>query len=151
DLGPSHCLATPDCCATIVSANRSCYRAQSYATARLLAQRLDLAPDATSVAFQSRLGRTPWIKPWTDEALVALAKRGVRRLAVMCPSFVADCLETLEEIGIRAAETFRAAGGEALTLVPCVNSDPRWAEAVAQMLRAAVGETAEPLALPAPA
>jgi ferrochelatase len=151
DLGHSHCLGAADCCAAIVSANRSCYRAQSYATARLLAQRLELAPDATSVAFQSRLGRTPWIKPWTDEALVDLAKRGVRRLAVMCPSFVADCLETLEEIGIRADETFREAGGEALTLIPCVNSDPRWVDAVARMLRAAVGEAAEPLALPPPA
>jgi ferrochelatase len=151
DFSGSHCLASPDCCAAIVPANRSCYRAQSYATARGLAQRLDLAPTATSVSFQSRLGRTPWIKPWTDEVLVDLAKRGVRRLAVMCPSFVADCLETLEEIGIRADETFREAGGEALTLIPCVNSDPRWADAVARMLRAAVGESSEPLALPAPA
>lgn len=148
--GPRHCLETPDCCAAIVPANRSCYRAQCFATARLLAQRLELSPDATSVAFQSRLGRTPWIKPWTDEALVALAKRGVRRLAVMCPSFVADCLETLEEIGIRGDQTFRDAGGEALTLIPCVNSDPRWADTVAQMLRTAVGEATEPLALPSP-
>lgn len=151
DLGRPHCLETADCCDAIASANRSCYRAQSYATARLLAQRLELTADTTSVAFQSRLGRTPWIKPWTDKALVELAQRGVRRLAVMCPSFVADCLETLEEIGIRADATFRAAGGEALTLVPCVNSDPRWVEAVAQMLRAAVGEAAAPVALPSPA
>ncbi|MCB9730557.1 MAG: ferrochelatase [Deltaproteobacteria bacterium] len=147
DLRPPHCLTAPDCCASIVPANRSCYRAQSYATARLLAQRLELGPDATSVSFQSRLGRTPWIKPWTDEVLVALARRGVRRLAVMCPSFVADCLETLEEIGIRADASFRQAGGEALTLIPCVNSHPMWASAVAGMLREAVGEQ---LALPSP-
>ena len=87
------------------------------------------------VCFQSRLGRAPWIRPFTDERLPELAAAGVRRLAVLCPSFVADCLETIEEIGIRAKEDFRAHGGKELTLVPCLNSDPAWLDAVAQIAR----------------
>ena len=138
---PRPCPApTATCCDAIGVANRYCYRAQCYATARGLATRLGLAADGHSVAFQSRLGRTPWIKPYTDVLLDELARRGVKRLAVLCPAFVADCLETLEEIGIRAREQFRAAGGEELTLVPCVNAAPAWADAVAAMARAHAAE-----------
>jgi ferrochelatase len=125
-----HCLASPTCCDAIVAANRNCYRAQSYATARALAAALGLQAPAWSVSFQSRLGRTPWIRPYTDVVLDELAAKGVKRLAVFCPAFVADCLETLEEIGMRAREQFRAAGGEELVLVPSLNSTPAWADAV---------------------
>ena len=100
-----------------------------------MAQRLALAEGAYEISFQSRLGRTPWIQPYTDLLLPALAKRGVRRLAVMCPTFVADCLETLEEIGIRGRESFLAAGGEELVLVPSLNSHPAWVQAVVRMAR----------------
>jgi ferrochelatase len=86
------------------------------------------------VSFQSRLGRTPWIKPYPDEVIPALAQRGVKRLAVFCPAFVADCLETLEEIGIRARHDFIAAGGEALELVPSLNAHPRWVDAVEDLI-----------------
>jgi ferrochelatase len=130
------CLAREDCCDRLGPDNRRCYRAQCFATARALATRLELAPGAWSVAFQSRLGRTPWIRPFTEEALDALAARGVRRLAVACPSFVADCLETVEEIGIRGRERWLAAGGEAFELVPCVNAEPGWVETVAGWIRA---------------
>lgn len=130
-----HCLASPGCCDVPAPAHRRCYRAQCTATARALAERLALAPDAWSLAFQSRLGRTPWIRPYTDERLPELAARGVRRLAVVCPSFVADCLETLEEIGIRAREQWHAAGGEELRLVPSLNSHPTWISALASLLR----------------
>jgi len=140
DLGSGRCRFSQDCCAAITEENRFCYRAQSYATARAMAAQLGLEEGGWSVSFQSRLGRTPWIQPYTDEVVPALAKRGVKRLAVACPSFVADCLETLEEIGIRAREDFLEAGGEALKLIPCVNADPRWARAVADMARAAAGE-----------
>jgi ferrochelatase len=85
------------------------------------------------VCFQSRLGRTPWITPHTDVLLDGLPKTGVKRLAVMCPAFVADCLETLEEIGMRAKDQFKAAGGEELTLVPSLNATPAWVDAVAAM------------------
>ena len=75
----------------------------------------------------------PWIRPYTDEALPELAKRGVKTLAVLCPAFVADCLETVEEIGLRAAEQWKALGGERLVLVPSLNASPRWVEAVADL------------------
>ena len=129
--GGRHCLQSDSCCDAIGPNNRNCYRAQCHATARTLAARLGIAEDMYSVTFQSRLGRTPWIKPYTDEVLVDLAKRGVKRLAVFCPAFVADCLETLEEIGMGAREDFIAAGGEDLRLVPSLNGHPAWIEAVA--------------------
>jgi ferrochelatase len=130
DPGGRHCLVRPDCCARIGPENQACYRAQCCATARELAQRLALADGAWSVSFQSRLGRTPWIGPYTDQVLPELARRGVRRLLVFCPAFVADCLETLEEIGLRGREAFRAAGGEELLLVPSLNASPEWVDAV---------------------
>lgn len=135
DPSGAHCLQRPDCCAAIGVDNRACYRAHCFATARLLRQRLGLAEPMTSVSFQSRLGRTPWIRPFTDVEIVELARRGVRRLAVYCPAFVADCLETLEEVGIRAAEAFTAAGGEALQLVPGLNDHPAWVHALATIIR----------------
>jgi ferrochelatase len=137
DPTAQHCLIKDDCCAAIGDANRSCYRAQCYATTRALAAALELTSDQHSVSFQSRLGRTPWIQPFTDHVLPELAERGVRRLAVICPSFTADCLETLEEIGMRAAEQWQELGGTALRLIPAVNSDPRWVSAVVQLLRSA--------------
>ncbi len=137
-----HCLEREDCCAAVSAANRDCYRAQCFATTRALAAALALPPERTGTAFQSRLGRTPWIEPYTDRVLPELAARGVRRLAVLCPSFVADCLETIEEIGIRAREQWASCGGESLLLVPCVNAEPDWADAVAQMFRQASSRAA---------
>ena len=99
-----------------------CYRAQCFATAHALATALGLPKDRYTVAFQSRLGRDPWIKPATDELIPQLARSGIRSLAIVSPSFVADCLETLEEIGIRAKESFLQAGGDSFYAVPCVNS-----------------------------
>ena len=131
-----HCLASADCCEVIVDANRNCYRAQCYVTAKALAAKLTL-PE-WSVSFQSRLGRTPWIRPYTDEVILELAGRGVKRLAVFCPAFTADCLETLEEIGIRAAEDFVSAGGETLELVPSLNAHPTWLDAAAELVKRAL-------------
>jgi ferrochelatase len=102
------------------------YRAQCYATSQALAKQLELAPDFYCTTFQSRLGRTPWIKPFTDEMLIELAAQGIKRVAVACPSFVCDCLETLEEIGMRAQEQWLELGGEQLILVPCVNGNAAW-------------------------
>jgi ferrochelatase len=124
-----------DCCERVPLANPDCYRAQCVWTARAVAGRLGLANDGYTICFQSRLGRTPWIKPFTDVVLDEVAKAGKKRLAVLCPAFVADCLETLEEIGIRAVDQFKAAGGEALTLVPSLNATPAWVAAVAAMAR----------------
>ena len=132
-----HCLRQPGCCDAIVAANRNCYRAHCFATARGLAQRLELADDTWEVSFQSRLGRTPWIQPFTDHRIPEIAAAGCRRLAVVCPSFVADCLETVEEIGIAAAQSFQEHGGEELSLIPALNSDPAWAKVVAELVEAA--------------
>jgi len=128
-----HCLASADCCDRVDGVNRNCYRAQCFATARALAGSLGLAADRWTVTFQSRLGRTPWIRPYTDLVIPELAAGGARRLVIFCPAFVADCLETLEEIGIRAREQFAAAGGEELTLVPSLNSSPAWVETVVEL------------------
>jgi ferrochelatase len=136
DPSGRHCLASADCCRAVGGANPHCYRAQCFATTRALAAELGLAGEAHSLAFQSRLGRDPWIKPYTDLRLPELAAAGVKRLAVLCPSFVADCLETLEEVGIRGAEQWRALGGEALELVPCVNAHPAFVHFLAERVRA---------------
>jgi ferrochelatase len=136
----AHCLPVGAatygaCCETITAANRHCYRAHCVATARGLAARLGLSENRTTISFQSRLGRVPWIRPYTDDVLAGLVAKGVKKLAVLCPAFVADCLETLEEIGIRAKATVAAAGGE-LELVPSLNATPRWVEAVVELARA---------------
>lgn len=130
-----HCLTQPGCCDAIGRQNAACYRAQCFATARLIAERLPLRSEDYSVCFQSRLGRIPWIRPYTDQVLTSLRSAGKRRLVVFCPAFVADCLETLEEIGQRAREEFLAHGGESLTLVPAPNSAPAWADAIAERAR----------------
>lgn len=140
DLTGKHCLASVTCCESIVEANKNCYRAQSFATARALAQSLNLKKSDYTVSFQSRLGRTPWIKPYTDLVFSDLSKRGVKRLAVMCPAFVADCLETLEEIGIRGKESFKKFGGEDLCLIPSLNSHDLWVDAVHSLLKERITE-----------
>jgi ferrochelatase len=136
DASGAHCLANDRCCDAITEVNRRCYRAHCVATTRALARTLGLDDDAHSLSFQSRLGRTPWIQPYTDFVLPELAEAGVKRLAVMCPAFVADCLETLEEIAIRGREQWLELGGEELLLVPSLNSHPAWVDGVVAMIRA---------------
>lgn len=132
DPSGSHCLTHADCCAAVGPANRYCYRAQCHAAARLLAERLGVPEEQRIVCFQSRLGRSPWISPATDEVLAAEAQRGVRR-AVIIPAFVTDCLETLEELAIRSVEIWRRNGGETLQVVPALNAGDRFAEAVVEI------------------
>ena len=134
DLSGQHCLKKADCCAVIVEANRNCYSAQCVQTGHALAKALGLGEGDYTICFQSRLGRTPWIKPYTDEVVAELGKKGVKSLAVFCPAFTADCLETLEEIGMRGVEEFQEAGGETLELVPSLNAHPAWAEAAAGLI-----------------
>jgi protoporphyrin/coproporphyrin ferrochelatase len=131
------CLVRPSCCDRIVEANRFCYRAQAYATSRALASELGLADGSHSTSFQSRLAGQRWIRPYTDKVLPELYDAGVRRLAVLTPSFVADCLETLEEIGIRGRDQWAELGGTDFLLVPCVNHAEPWARAVADLVRRA--------------
>jgi ferrochelatase len=140
DLDPSgnRCLSRSDCCDTSCAENRGCYRAHCFATARELGSALELGEKDTSLVFQSRLGRTPWLDPDLVEVLPELAGRGIKRPAVFCPAFVADCLETVEEVGIRARAQWRELGGEDLCLIPCLNADPVWSDGVASMVRDAV-------------
>jgi len=137
DSTGNHCLVKADCCDRVRAENRNCYRAHCFATARALEAALELKEQDTSLVFQSRLGRTPWLDPDLVEVLPQLAARGVKRPAVFCPSFVADCLETLEEIGIRARAQWRELGGEDLCLIPCVNAEPVWVAGVTSMIRGA--------------
>lgn len=127
-----HCLKVRDCCSVESPAHATCYRAQCFKTARAFVNRTKVAN--YSIAFQSRLGRDPWLKPYTDQIIVRLAQAGVRKLLVICPAFVSDCLETLEEIGMRGRETFRQAGGDDLTLIPCLNEHPLWISALEKMV-----------------
>ncbi|WOE78587.1 ferrochelatase [Pseudomonas protegens] len=126
-----HCFKDADCCRNAsAQVLATCYRAQCMRTASALAEYLGLAQGSWSVSFQSRLGRAKWIEPYTEARLDELAKQGVKKVMVMCPAFVADCIETLEEIGDRGREQFREAGGEELVLIPCLNDDPQWAQAL---------------------
>ena len=135
DESGAHCLRSAECCAHIGDANRHCYRAQCYATARLLGDRLGISDEKRVVCFQSRLGRDPWIRPYTDEIMIEHARAGVKRAVILSPAFVADCLETLEELGIRAVADWTANGGERLDIVPCVNSDDLWVDALLDIVR----------------
>ena len=127
----NHCFKNADCCQKASPAVlATCYRAQCLRTAQAFAERMGLPDGKWSVAFQSRLGRAKWIEPYTEVRLDELAKQGVKKIMVMCPAFVADCIETLEEIGDRGREQFREAGGEELVLVPCLNDHPQWAAAL---------------------
>lgn len=113
-------------CPAITSTNANCYRAQCFATSTAIANKLGLTTGQYATAFQSRLGKLEWIKPYLEEYLEELYNCGVRRLAIACPSFVADCLETLEEIGMRTKTHWQSLGGEQLTLIPALNDAEHW-------------------------
>ncbi|MBA4149920.1 MAG: ferrochelatase [Verrucomicrobia bacterium] len=121
-----HCLKVANCCETPSPAHATCYRAQCFQTTKLFAEKAGLSKDKYSISFQSRLGRDPWLTPYTDVELERFAKEGKKKLLVICPAFVSDCLETIEEIGDRGRETFIHAGGSDLTLIPCLNEHPAW-------------------------
>jgi ferrochelatase len=122
------------CCTASVDAHAVCYRHQVHATTRAFARAVGLHPDQYSLSFQSRLGRDEWLKPYTAEELARLARAGVKRLAVITPSFTVDCLETLEEIGMEGRDIFLEAGGEDFQLIPCLNDSDDWIEAMAGMV-----------------
>ncbi len=131
-VGSSLCQGSATCCEHVTEQNRYCYRAQCYETAKLLADKLNLPSDKWSVGFQSRLTRG-WIEPFTDQIVQSLPQKGIKKLAVVCPSFVSDCLETLEEIGIRERESFLAAGGEKFYFIPCINDSDLWIKNLADL------------------
>ena len=110
--------------------NPQCYKAQCYQTTHLLAKSLNLSKEQYGVSFQSRLGKTPWIKPYTEELLIHLAAQGIKKLTIVCPSFVTDCLETLEEIGLGAQAKWQQLGGQEFILIPSLNDEPLWIQAI---------------------
>jgi len=135
DPSHAHCLTVPDCCHCASPSHATCYRHQCVRTMDLLIERLGIPKEKTVLAFQSRLGRDPWLTPQTDVTVERLGREGKKKLLVICPSFVADCLETLEEVAEGCKETFEEAGGEHLELIPCLNENPKWIEFLAGRCR----------------
>lgn len=131
----NYCLQNGDCCQSICESNKTCYSAQCYDTAFKIADELGLAKDQFSVGFQSRLGRDPWTEPFTPDVLKDLSAKGIKKLLVFSPSFVSDCLETTIEIGDEYHEEFLEMGGEQLDLVPSLNDDPLWVEAIEDIIK----------------
>jgi len=121
DPSKAHCMEVKDCCSHCSPVQSTCYRAQVFATTKALVKRAGIAIDKYSVSFQSRLAGEPWLTPFTDKVLEEFPKQGVKKILVMCPAFVSDCLETLEEISVEAKETFIEAGGEEFEQIPCLN------------------------------
>jgi ferrochelatase len=129
-----YCLQKEDCCHEIVTGNRLCYAAQCHATTRNVAAKLNIPKTKFSISFQSRLGKEPWLQPYTNEVIHRLATSGKKKVLVFSPSFVCDCLETTYEIGIEYAAEFKKAGGEALHLVPGLNDHPRWIQTLQEII-----------------
>lgn len=127
DPTKSHCLKVQNCCDIESEAKPYCYKAQVIETSRLCANKLQLDNNQWGISFQSRIG-PGWIEPFTDKELVKLVEKGVKRLDVVCPAFVIDNLETLEEMNIRGRETFLEAGGDSFNYIPCLNDDNTWVD-----------------------
>jgi protoporphyrin/coproporphyrin ferrochelatase len=123
------------CCEVSTEKNQYCYRANCFKTTQLIAQKLNLPKEKYTICFQSRLGRSEWIKPYTDHILKERAKLGNKKLLVFSPAFVADCLETIHEIGTEYNDAFKSYGGEKVDLVPSLNSNDNWVEALAKMIK----------------
>jgi ferrochelatase len=130
-----HCLHSADCCSMASVAHKTCYRHQCLRTMQCVVEALGIAREKYSFSFQSRLLRDPWLKPYTDFRLQEMPAEGIKNLLVVCPSFVGDCLETLEEIAIRGKESFIEAGGSDYTMIPCLNIHPLWVQALADWIR----------------
>ncbi|HEY3760917.1 MAG TPA: ferrochelatase [Verrucomicrobiae bacterium] len=130
-----HCLSCENCCYLENIAHATCYRAQCFKTVEAFVKMAGIPRDKYSVSFQSRLGKDPWLKPYTDFELAELPRRGIKKLFVMSPAFVTDCLETLEELSIRGKETFLSAGGVEFAQIPCLNEHPLWVSTLEKMIR----------------
>ncbi len=130
----AHDLQSPDACCTVDSIREVCYRHQVITTMQHVAAELGLPRDKYTLSFQSRLGRDPWLKPYTAVRLSEWPKEGIKRIVLACPAFVSDCLETLEEMGEEGREIFLHAGGESFRLVPCLNTNPEWVDTVLELV-----------------
>jgi len=135
DSSHAHCTLVKDCCTTCSPIHATCYRAQVLATTRALVARAGIPADKHMVTFQSRLVGEPWLSPFTDHTLEQLPQQGKKRILVLCPAFVADCLETLEEIRGEGRDTFMEAGGESFEQIPCLNDQPPYIDFLANRVR----------------
>ena len=135
DVTGRHCLKVENCCAVPSAAHEYCYRHQCFVTTQLVVEKLNIPDGKWSQSFQSRLGRDPWLQPYTAARLEALPKEGIKKLAVVCPAFVSDCLETLEEIAVEGKEIFLHAGGTHFEMIPCLNVHPLWVRTLADWVK----------------
>ncbi len=135
DTSKAHCTVVPDCCTACSPAQATCYKAQLTRTTQALARRAGLDPGRYSISFQSRLVGEPWLEPYTDFEFKRLAAAGRKRLLVLTPAFVTDCLETLEEIRVAGRETFMQSGGESFEHIPCLNDHPAYIEFLRDRVR----------------
>ncbi|GGB78089.1 ferrochelatase [Flavobacterium suaedae] len=131
DVTKSHCKINDTCCSTPSAAHKFCYRHQCYETTRLVVEELGIPEDKYSLTFQSRLSGDKWLEPYTDIEVNKMPNKGIKKLAVVTPAFVSDCLETLEEIAMRARDDFKEHGGEEFLAVPCLNDNDEWVDVVA--------------------
>lgn len=133
DITGCHCMQVENCCDKDSPAHAYCYRHQCFATTKLIIEQLRIPANKYSISFQSRLGKG-WLKPFTDIRLGQMPKEGIKKLLIICPAFVSDCLETLEEIAIRGKEIFVEAGGENYAMIPCLNIHPLWVKAIVNLI-----------------
>ena len=135
DITNSHCLKVANCCSVDSDAHAKCYRHQVFKTTDLIVKKLNIPSDKYSNAFQSRLPLQPWLKPYTDSELERLPKEGKKRLVIITPAFVTDCLETLEEIAMEGKEEFIEAGGESFHYIPCLNDSDEWSNVISNWVK----------------
>jgi ferrochelatase len=133
DITGHHCLKTETCCDAASPAHSYCYRHQIITTTHLVSSKLGIPKEKFSFSFQSRLGRDEWLKPYTATRLQQMPGEGIKKLLVVCPAFISDCLETLEEIAVEGRETFLHAGGEVFTYIPCLNMNKEWVTSLKQL------------------
>ena len=135
DVTGQHCLKVPNCCEVPSKAHEYCYRHQCWQTTKLVTEKLGIPREKWGFSFQSRLGRDPWLQPYTAVRFEELPKEGVKKLLVVCPAFVSDCLETLEEIAEEGKEIFLHNGGESFEMIPCLNLHPLWVSTMAKWIQ----------------
>lgn len=134
DITKSHCKMDGSCCVTPSPAHQYCYKHHCLETTRLVAEKLKLKEGTYSTSFQSRLGFDPWLKPYTDRTIEKLGLSGIKKMAIVTPAFVSDCLETLEEIEMEGGEIFEEVGGEEYTFIPCINDRPDWVKTLSRWI-----------------
>lgn len=134
DITNSHCKIDGSCCQTPSPAHQFCYRHQCLETTRLVAKTLQLKEGTYSTSFQSRLGFDPWLKPYTDRTIEKFGLNGMKKMAIVSPAFVSDCLETLDELGNEGREIFEEVGGEEFTVIPCLNDREDWVKTLSRWI-----------------